>query len=235
MSEIFPEFAGSYASANGNTLAAQFYGHANFTVTIQGSKSGSRYRVQSEHLENMWLVIQELVIRLGSFFAKQSQEVSISYQDPLPIEDLKLTIDRHLDLRVSLETLAQNLEQCCVQFRAVQKRLLTKFKDKSPTSLDNMDALLEATFRQITTLSDKCVVAKRELGIAKSALDCVSGMFVLLLGLVFRLGKENCEILDSVMTTEVADTADLVNVAKWAFEIQKVKLRNSKCDEKLCF
>lgn len=210
LSEIFPEFAGSYVSANGNTLAAQYYGHPTFNVSIQGSKAGNRYRFQSENLESMWLIAQEFVIRLNSFFGKQSQDVSITYHDPLPIEDLKLTIDKHLELRQSMEALSNNLEQCCVQFRAVQKRLLTKFKDKSPTSLDNMDALLEATFRQIATLSDKSIIAKKELSIASNSLNCMSRLFVLLLSLVHKFSKENCEILDSVLTTQVVDTADLV-------------------------
>lgn len=35
------------------------------------------------------------------------------------------------------------------QFRAVQRRLLTKFKDKTPTPLANQDSLLEGTYKQI--------------------------------------------------------------------------------------
>ncbi|GFS59046.1 protein PTHB1, partial [Nephila pilipes] len=35
-----------------------------------------------------------------------------------------------------------------LQFRVVQKRLLTKLKDSTPSPLNNLDTLLEATHRQ---------------------------------------------------------------------------------------
>lgn len=37
LSEIFPEFSGSFIAANGNILAAQYYGHAHFNVIISGN------------------------------------------------------------------------------------------------------------------------------------------------------------------------------------------------------
>ena len=212
LTEIFPEFAASYAAASGNVLTAQFYGHPKLNISINCSKSGSsRYRIYSDDYDSMWLIVQELVTRLSSHFAKQSQEVLINYQETLPTQDLKLIIDRHLELRQILDTYTQNLEQCCVQFRAIQKRLLTKFKDKSPTSLDNMDALLEATYRQISLISDKCLATKKELSYMTNSLNCISNLYALLLSFIFKFSKEGLEILESVMTNQIEDTADLVS------------------------
>ena len=139
-------------------------------------------------------------------------DVSITYNEQLPTEELKNIIDKHLDLRKNMESLSQNLEQCSVQFRAIQKRLLTKFKDKSPTVLDNMDALLEATFRQISTISEKYLATKNELSIVTNSLNSMSSLYVLLLSLVFKFSKESIEILDSVMTTQIPDTSELVKL-----------------------
>jgi len=41
------------------------------------------------------------------------------------------------------------LEQRSAQFRAIQRRLLTRFKDKTPSPLAYLDTLLEGTFRQV--------------------------------------------------------------------------------------
>ena len=41
------------------------------------------------------------------------------------------------------------LDQRAQQFRSIQKRLLTKFKDKNPSPLQNLDTLLEGTYRQV--------------------------------------------------------------------------------------
>lgn len=209
--DIFPEFAGSYSSSNGNVLSAQIYGHANVSISIQGSKSGlNRYRLQSENYETLWLILQEFVLRLQTFYSKQSSEVSLKYQENLPTEEFRFMIDKHLELRQSIEKHKENLEKCCVQFRAIQKRLLAKFKDKSPTSLDNMDVLLDATYRQINTVSDFYLSAQKELSLITNSLNCFSYLYVLLLSLTFNLGKEGIEILQSVMSSQVGDTADLV-------------------------
>jgi len=177
---------------------------------VGGAKSGAgKYRVQADNFESMWLLTQELVVRLNNFYAKLNQEVEITYREPLPTDDLKLVIDEHLALRKDLEEMSKSLEQCCVQFRAIQKRLLTKFKDKSPTSLDNMDALLEATYRQVVLLADKCLRAKQELSILTSQLNCMSSLYVLLLGLVFKFSKDGKEVMSAVMTSNIEDTAEL--------------------------
>lgn len=41
------------------------------------------------------------------------------------------------------------LNQRASQFRAIQRRLLTRFKDKTPSPLANLDTLLEGTYRQV--------------------------------------------------------------------------------------
>lgn len=41
------------------------------------------------------------------------------------------------------------LAQRAAQFRTIQKRLLTRFKDKTPAPLQNLDTLLEGTYRQV--------------------------------------------------------------------------------------
>ena len=41
------------------------------------------------------------------------------------------------------------LAQRAQQFRAIQRRLLTRFKDKTPAPLANLDTLLDGTYRQV--------------------------------------------------------------------------------------
>ena len=42
------------------------------------------------------------------------------------------------------------LSERSAQFRSIERRLLTRFKDKTPTPLTNLDTLLEATYRQVS-------------------------------------------------------------------------------------
>lgn len=209
--DIFPEFAGSYIQANGNIIAGQYYGHAYLNITLQGSKSGAnRYRIQSDTYDSLWIILQEFVSRLDAHFKKSGQQLEMVYHDALPTDEFRLVIDRHLELRQSLEMLKDSLEKCCVQFRAIQKRLLIKFKDKSPTSLDNMDALLEATYRQIASISDSYLLTQRELSLVTNSLNCMGSLYVLLISLAFKFTKESFEILEAAMTSHVGDTSELV-------------------------
>lgn len=41
------------------------------------------------------------------------------------------------------------LAQRAQQFRTIQRRLLTRFKDKTPAPLANLDTLLDGTYRQV--------------------------------------------------------------------------------------
>jgi len=42
----------------------------------------------------------------------------------------------------------KELDEHVTQFRVVQKRILILFKDKTPTSLKNLDTLLDSSYRQ---------------------------------------------------------------------------------------
>jgi Bardet-Biedl syndrome 9 protein len=210
--ELFPEFSASYMPANGNILAAQFYGHPQINILIQGSKSGaSRYRIQSETSDSLWILTEEFLQRIHAHYAKQSQTVDVYYKESLPLEDFREIIDKHLQARQHIERYKEMLEQTCVQFRAIQKRLLTKFKDKSPSSLENMDALLEATYKQILSLSESYLNTQKELSLISNSLNCMSSLYVLLIGIAFKLNKEAIDILNTALTYHVGDTPDLVS------------------------
>lgn len=134
--DLFPEFAGSYSAANGNILAAQFYGHAHVNITIQAAKSGAnRYRLQadSNSIDYLSLLTREFVARLEAHYkgsgGGQSAPLEITFSpDQLPTDELRAFIDKHLELRHTLNSYKETIEKCCVQFRAIQKRLLIKFK-----------------------------------------------------------------------------------------------------------
>jgi Bardet-Biedl syndrome 9 protein len=217
--ELLPELAGPYASATGGSaLAGKYLGHSDEEVfIIQTAKSGSnRYRIQCNSYEHMCLIVHEFVARLQAYHAGSGsgskQELTIFYKDVLPSEALLAAIERHLTLRQRLDELRAAIEHASGQFRAVQKRLLIKFKDKSPSSLENMDALLEATYRQILAASDQFLAVQHELSVAANSLNCVSSLYALLIGLAFRLSKQDVEILSSIMTNQMVDSVELVRL-----------------------
>lgn len=96
----------------------------------------------------------------------------VSYSAALPLSDYFEIIDNHFTVRAhttlllalilpppplpSCPQLRQSVEQCelllsrhAQQFRSIQKRLLTRFKDKTPVGLAHLDTLLDGTFMQV--------------------------------------------------------------------------------------
>lgn len=57
-----------------------------------------------------------------------------------------------LQLRKNGEKLEELLSERAVQFRAIQRRLLTRFKDKTPAPLQHLDTLLDGTHQQASTM-----------------------------------------------------------------------------------
>ena len=55
----------------------------------------------------------------------------------------------HFQFRTGASKCKEMLAQRASQFRTIQKRLLTRFKDKTPGPLQNLDTLLEGTYRQV--------------------------------------------------------------------------------------
>lgn len=68
------------------------------------------------------------------------------------MEELWGCVERHLASRHDVAAIESRLAQLAHQLRAVQKRMLLRFKDKQPASLAHLDLLIQETFAQLTDL-----------------------------------------------------------------------------------
>jgi Bardet-Biedl syndrome 9 protein len=62
----------------------------------------------------------------------------VHFKESVPLQDLFSRIQEHYQLRQSLKESKLKLEKNTEQFRLVQKRMLTRFKEKNPTPLNNL-------------------------------------------------------------------------------------------------
>lgn len=112
------------------------------------SKSNHRYRIQCEEFAGLWLIVDDFVKRLK----KYSPKVEISCNDKPSPDQLYDLMDRHLEVRKARDEVCILLEQRSRQHRSIQRRLLARFKDKTPSPLNCLDSLLEGTHEQLLTL-----------------------------------------------------------------------------------
>ncbi|XP_063089959.1 protein PTHB1 isoform X12 [Cavia porcellus] len=144
---LFPGFSSQPDDDQVNVMGFCFLGGSR--VTLLASKTSQRYRIQSEQFEDLWLIINELILRLHEYFEKQGiKDFSCSFSGSMPLQEYFELIDHHFELRINGEKLEELLSERAVQFRAIQRRLLTRFKDKTPAPLQHLDTLLDGTYKQ---------------------------------------------------------------------------------------
>ncbi|XP_071550345.1 protein PTHB1 isoform X2 [Panulirus ornatus] len=152
--ELFPDLVTD--TSVGTALGLQYYSGAD--VTILSSRTTNRYRLQSDSLAALWIILSELIRRLKGYWnnpnRRDGEELILGVASSLPTHELFFEIDAHFMRRKKHRELEGQLVQRATQFRAVQRRLLTKFKDKTPTPLTNLDNLLEGTYKQILQITD---------------------------------------------------------------------------------
>uniref|UniRef100_A0A2K6FN37 Bardet-Biedl syndrome 9 n=1 Tax=Propithecus coquereli TaxID=379532 RepID=A0A2K6FN37_PROCO len=149
---LFPGFANQSDDDQVNIMGFRFLGGSR--VTLLASKTSQRYRIQSEQFEDLWLITNELILRLQEYFEKQGiKDFACSFSGSMPLQEYFELIDHHFELRINGEKLEELLSERAVQFRAIQRRLLTRFKDKTPAPLQHLDTLLEGTFKQVSLIS----------------------------------------------------------------------------------
>ncbi|CAF0802521.1 unnamed protein product [Adineta ricciae] len=196
---LFPELS-SGDSNQQQGLTTRFYG-SNESISILASSKSQKYRFQADSLASIWLFCHLLIERLHA----SSPTIDFEFGDPLPLDDYFLLIDRHYELRVECEQINSTLDVCSKQFRAIQKRLLNKFKDKTPTLLDNLDILLENTNQQILALANRYEQCRYELNRASHDLSCATKLICLLLKTSVNLSNENAQLLNAILSPVTSD------------------------------
>ncbi|XP_061632773.1 protein PTHB1 isoform X2 [Phyllopteryx taeniolatus] len=208
LATIFPEFTTQSGDNEGNCLAFRFLPGG--LVTVLASKTSQRYRIQSDAFEDMWLVAKELLHRVDVHFSKLGVDsFRKSFDGPLPLKDYFLSVDHHFQLRVSAQKYQDLLSERAAQFRAVQRRLLTRFKDKTPAPLQNLDTLLDSTYTQVMSLAEAAEDNVCQLEEAFVRLRSSTQLLVLLLSLWQGLTPEQTDILEATMVPMLQDTPQL--------------------------
>ena len=207
--ELFSDVIGTDENLPPNAIGFQIHTISHSTVTIILSKSSSRYRIQSEYFEILWIVIEVLKDRLESYSAKSNTSLQLSFIDELPLQDYFIAIDTHFETRIGQLQLLEILSDYAKQFRCIQKRILTRLKDKTPTPLNNLDVLLDGTYRQLLAIGNAEEQAVYKQSTAANILSCFTRLILKLLEISHSLSKEEFNILSHCLSTDVDSPGDI--------------------------
>ncbi|XP_048451561.1 protein PTHB1 [Rhincodon typus] len=208
LSTIFSDFLGESDDEQINVLGFKLLSGA--TITLLASKTSSRYRVQCDQFEDIWLITKELIQRLEEYFVREgTKDFRCMFPGPLPLQEYFQLIDRHFELRINAEKYKELLSERAVQYRAIQRRLLTHFKDKTPTPLRNLDTLLDGTYRQLTALADAAEENQANLYQVFTRLKSGTHLLVQLIGLWQNLSPDEMTILKATFLPLMQDSQEL--------------------------
>jgi Bardet-Biedl syndrome 9 protein len=185
--------------------AMSFMYHNNIIVSILISKNAGKYRIQSSSFDALTYIVSELVKRLKILY---SDDVEITLQDSIPLHELFTTIDDHFELREKISQSKKTLEDRSYQFRIVEKRLISRFKDKNPTPLNNLDFLLNQTYQDMMNLANFIEKREEELELASHNLSSRVILIQILLKHKFEITDESYELLKHHLSSEVIDIDD---------------------------
>lgn len=89
------------------------------------------------------------------------------------------------------------------QLRAIQKRLLTKFKDKNPAPLVNLDSLMEGSYKGIMETIRDVERCQQELDASSSHLSAITSMLIFLLKLAASMTAEEVAMVQAALSPVV--------------------------------
>ncbi|KAH7981212.1 hypothetical protein HPB49_022423 [Dermacentor silvarum] len=198
--ELFPDFACDITS---QTIGIQFLHGPQASILV--SKSSQKYRIQSDNFAVLWIPVLELLRRLHQYYKRSSNDETLkcSYSSSLPLQEYFSVIDDYFKIRQEALEVEELLSQRAAQFRVVQKCVLTKLKDKTPTPLNNFDSLLEVTQRELLSLGRRAVELTNEYQRMLSKLSSASQLLVLLLKLKTQMSTEDHKLLQDVFHVDL--------------------------------
>eukprot|EP00943_MAST-04B_sp_MAST-4B-sp1_P008783 g8783.t1 len=209
-----------YLSQTANVLSIQYSNGETATVLV--SKNSGKYRIQGSSFPALCLLTVEVIHRLEQTFADKSQGISFAFcndfeyknkNGPTKVIETSVfahywkMVEKHFFCRQKCFELEAVLNRHAQQFRAIQKRLLVRFKDKNPQPLNNLDSILHQTYNQLTkcvyTLDDERI----KLDMYSANLSCCTELVIIILSSTCALDSKSLEILKSHLTPVVGNAS----------------------------
>lgn len=109
--------------------------------------------------------------------------------------------------------MSENLNSAAHQYRVVEKRLLSRFKDRNPSPLDRLDVVSEQTYSRLVDLGQAVEEVQGRLATSAGELGCAVRLLALLMQCRFQLSFKDHALLLAHLHPDVVDTDDQVGVS----------------------
>lgn len=165
-------------------------------------------------------------------FVRTDNRLHIEYTDALPLREFYEIIDEHFQRRQDLERFSESLNRAAHQYRVVEKRLLSRFRDRNPSPLDKLDVVSEETHARLVQLGEQVENSQKRLDISAKDLGCAAGLVALLARYRFQLSSKDHTLLLAHLFPNVTDTDDQVGETAdtdWLLLYNDTKVKSYVC------
>lgn len=130
------------------------------TVTVVMAKSSNRYRIQSDHLPSIAAILEVLIQRIEK---KQESKIRLMATPPLPINALITHIDSHYNCYIDVQRIREELKQCAIRMRLLERRYFAKLDDKKLGSTVSISIFIKSTHDELLQLIQSLEKSKQDL------------------------------------------------------------------------
>jgi Bardet-Biedl syndrome 9 protein len=181
-------------------------------VSVIASKTGGRYRVQSDCFAAMSLIVRELEVRLqakltgGTAASNMPRQVTLA--EPLGLDAFFEELRAHFSLRNEISDRLSRLNDVSHQFRMIEKRLLVRFRDRNPSPLGGLDSMLRESYAEIIKLADEIQSLQSTLRRQRESLDASISLVSTLAAMKYSLDADNAALLRYHLADEYQESSD---------------------------
>ncbi|KAL0271990.1 UNVERIFIED_CONTAM: hypothetical protein PYX00_005135 [Menopon gallinae] len=195
---LFREFE----DGNANVIGLK-YANSNAAVTVLTAKTTQRYRLQSDSLESIGLVLSALVERLR----KQATDFSLSYDGVLPLQTFFEEVERYHGLLCERKSARDKLSKRTCQYRTIQKKVLVNLKDVTPKPISNLNNILTDTYEMILSSIEEIEGIEGHLETSRYSVNALSSLMMTLMKLM-TISAKDLEYLEIIFSGNAYDFDD---------------------------
>lgn len=161
ISALFPEFFHNHEEMIGaperTSIGFQpFFGDQNSTVSVFISTKTNRYRIQSDSTDFIYIVLSEIVERVGRV------QPNARLRCPIPLQIFLAEIAKHIEAEIQCMKLEKEAARISIQMRQSETVFLSKMK-VSESENENYDHthVVNYTYRELTEILDQLNVLQQ--------------------------------------------------------------------------
>ncbi len=164
-------------------------------VVVNVDKSKGNYLIESDNLECILFITNQIVSRIKEKF---NNEVQYCINDKFKVKEYFYKVQDHYDLIQKKKDLLKNLEKYTSLYTNLQKNLLNKYQKKTPPKLANLDFFLKTVYKDIINQSDLIEQTQNEIQLIYRDIYIWTETIIYLTKLRARLSEEEYQLLKNV-------------------------------------